>query len=330
MRWTWLKRISLALGTGMALGMVCRAAAGAPAESPDLPAGFDPTSAAAPLRREPAPIEPALLRVPPQSDQGVVPANWRFESPAASEAPIVESKGTASTAGAPLPKQRPINKFPATEGDSPIFAAQKLGQSPNDHSAGSEQPPTPAAESSERKSASWSLPPRGHLSRNLAASPGKLESPGSTKDRGDLGALISVAGSLGIVIGIFLLGVWVFRRAAPQGLTRLPHEVFEILGRAPLAGRQQVHLLRCGKKLLLVSVTPGGAETLTEITDPMEVDRLAGFCRQTHPQSSSAAFRQLFEQLASKRSHRGVGERQLYSDVDLSGLGVDGGGPSSV
>ena len=54
-------------------------------------------------------------------------------------------------------------------------------------------------------------------------------------------------------------------------------------GRAPLAGRQHVHLLRCGSKLLLVSVTPGGAETLTEVTDPAEVDRLAGLCRQAHP-----------------------------------------------
>jgi flagellar biogenesis protein FliO len=96
--------------------------------------------------------------------------------------------------------------------------------------------------------------------------------------------------------------VWLVKRKTPQSLTRLPSEAFEVLGRAPLSGRQQVHLLRCGNRLLLVSVTPGGAETLTEITDPLEVDRLAGLCRQSQPGSSSAAFKQVFEQLASRRA----------------------------
>ena len=46
------------------------------------------------------------------------------------------------------------------------------------------------------------------------------------------------------------------------------------------------------------SITSAGAETLTEITDPEEVVRLAGFCRQKHPQSATAAFREVFEQFA--------------------------------
>ena len=126
--------------------------------------------------------------------------------------------------------------------------------------------------------------------------------------------MVTVAGSLGVVLGIFLLIAWLFRRAAPQGLTRLPNEAFEVLGRAPLAGRQNVHLLRCGNKLLLVSITPAGTETLTEITDPQEVDRLAGLCRQAGPQSSTAAFRQIFEQLAPKRPIRGAFSRNEYVD----------------
>jgi flagellar biogenesis protein FliO len=121
------------------------------------------------------------------------------------------------------------------------------------------------------------------------------------KSSGGLPSMVSIAGSTGLVLGIFLLLVWIVKRKTPQSLTRLPNEAFEVLGRAPLSGRQQVHLLRCGNRLLLVSVTPGGAETLTEITDPIEVDRLAGLCRQSQPGSSSAAFKQVFEQLASRR-----------------------------
>jgi flagellar biogenesis protein FliO len=130
--------------------------------------------------------------------------------------------------------------------------------------------------------------------------------------------MVTLAGSLGVVLGIFLLIAWLMRRAAPQGLKRLPNEAFEVLGRAPLAGRQNVHLVRCGTKLLLVSITPAGTETLTEITDPQEVDRLAGLCRQAGPQSSTAAFRHIFEQLAPKRPSRGTLSHGEYADYDRS------------
>jgi flagellar biogenesis protein FliO len=132
----------------------------------------------------------------------------------------------------------------------------------------------------------------------------------ATQGKGPAGlpAMVTTGGSLAVVLGLFFLLAWVFRRSAPRASALLPGEVFEVLGRAPLAGRQQVHLLRCGNKLLLVSVTPGGAETLTEVTDAAEVDRLAGLCRQGHPQSASAAFRQVFEQFAPRRPGRQVEE----------------------
>jgi len=78
-----------------------------------------------------------------------------------------------------------------------------------------------------------------------------------------------------------------------------------------MAGRQQVYLLRCGKKLILVSVTPAGAETLTEITEEMEVDRLAGLCQQARPNSATAAFRHVFGQLAGQRNVDGLENRDV-------------------
>lgn len=106
--------------------------------------------------------------------------------------------------------------------------------------------------------------------------------------------LMTVGGSLAVVLGVFFLLVWVLRKASPNGFATLPPEAFEVLGRAALAHRQQVHLLRCGNKLLLVSVTATGAETLAEITDPAEVDRLASLCRQGRSRGAAAAFRQVF------------------------------------
>jgi flagellar biogenesis protein FliO len=115
-----------------------------------------------------------------------------------------------------------------------------------------------------------------------------------------LSAVITVGGSLAVVLGLFLVVAWAMRKTAPRGSLLLPREVFDILGRASLGARQQVQLLRCGNKLLLVSITPNGTETLTEVTDPLEVDRIAGICQQAHPKSATTAFRQVFQQLAPK------------------------------
>ncbi len=135
----------------------------------------------------------------------------------------------------------------------------------------------------------------------------RLHPPGdarrtSENHAGGLSSTITVVSSLAVVLGIFLVVAWGMRRAAPTGSALLPGEVFEVLGRAPMASRQQVYLLRCGTRLVLVSVTAAGAETLTEITDPPEVDRLAGLCHQARPNSATAMFRQILQQFSHQRS----------------------------
>jgi flagellar biogenesis protein FliO len=119
----------------------------------------------------------------------------------------------------------------------------------------------------------------------------------STKTDG-LSPLLTTASSLAMVVGLILLMAWLTRRAGSRTGTLLPTDVVERLGRAPLAARQHLELLRFGPKLLLVLVTPNGAETLAEITDTDEVTRLAGLCRQAHPDSATASFRRLFQQLS--------------------------------
>ena len=156
----------------------------------------------------------------------------------------------------------------------------------------------PAAAVSQPVARPIPLAPAGEKSSLPLRPPGP--SSHTKRDRSlGLPSVVTVAGSLAVVLGIFFLVARVMRRAAPPGSVALPGEVFEVLGRAPMASRQQVHLLRCGSKLVLVSVTPAGAETLTEITDPIEVDRLAGLCQQARPNSATAAFRQVFGQFSA-------------------------------
>jgi flagellar biogenesis protein FliO len=118
-----------------------------------------------------------------------------------------------------------------------------------------------------------------------------------------LEALFSVIVSLGVVLGLFFLIAWLMRRGLPSTATaRLPAEVVDVLGRAPLAGRQQMHLLRLGNKLLLVCVSPTGVDTLGEITDAAEADRLAALCRSAKATGSNIvakSFQQVFARTGS-------------------------------
>lgn len=120
-----------------------------------------------------------------------------------------------------------------------------------------------------------------------------------------LHAALTVVSSLALVLGLFFVTAWCLRRTGAGGLATLPSDVFETLGRAPLTNRQQVHLLRCGSKLLLVSVTPDGAETLAEIDEPDEVVRLTGLCKANHAGNAAVAFRQVLRQFAKEPAEPG-------------------------
>lgn len=113
-----------------------------------------------------------------------------------------------------------------------------------------------------------------------------------------------MAGLAGAIL-LFLLFAWGWKKTNKGGGGRLPSDVVEVLGRSPLPGRQQLQLVRCGRKLLLLCVTPQGAETLTEITDPEEVERLAALCQQASPHSASAAFREILQEFERQPARPG-------------------------
>ena len=169
--------------------------------------------------------------------------------------------------------------------------------------SGKAEPGMPAARTPPAAAPEAPLPlaPRGRGARTEASG-----LPGRT---GGLSSLVTVGSSLAVVLGLFFVVAWIMRRTGGRASTRLPTDVLENLGHAPLAARQQVHLLRCGNKLLLVCLTPEGAQTLTEITDPDEVTRLAGLCRQTQPQSATAAFRQVFQQFQGESGRSALADQ---------------------
>jgi flagellar biogenesis protein FliO len=119
------------------------------------------------------------------------------------------------------------------------------------------------------------------------------------------GAIGTVVGSLAIVLGLFVVLVWCSKRFAPAGSATLPKEAIEMLGRASLTPRQQVQLVRVGNKLLVVAISTAGVETLTEITEPTEVERLAALCRRQQPASASSSFSQILGQISREPARPG-------------------------
>jgi flagellar biogenesis protein FliO len=127
--------------------------------------------------------------------------------------------------------------------------------------------------------------------------PAATDSSAKPKLPGGISPFLTIGGSLAIVLGLFLGIMWLLRQASPRGFGVLPAEVFESLGRAPLPNHQQVQLLRCGNRLILISIGITGVEPLAEITDPSEVERLTMLCHQPRKGgSSTTSFRQVLRQ----------------------------------
>jgi flagellar biogenesis protein FliO len=147
--------------------------------------------------------------------------------------------------------------------------------------------------------------------RSQRGADGRVDKPTTA---GNMGAV--VLSSLAIVLGLFFFVVWLSRRAFPKATAPLSTEVLEIVGRSPLAARHQLQLIRLGRRLLLVSVTPEHAETLTELTDPDEVNHLVGLCRQQQAGSITDSFRQVLHQLGSTTKSRS--DRAAADELELT------------
>jgi len=157
-----------------------------------------------------------------------------------------------------------------------------LSSEPETFSLSSEDDPSPRplkAESQPRK-----LAPRGKSSKSPAGGV-TLSNPTES--------LITMGGSLCVVLTLFFGLAWLTRRGLPKGTGKLPGEVVEVLGKAPLVKGQELQLIRVGQRLVLICVTAHGSETLTEIVERTEVDRLSAICRSNNPSSMTAAFNQV-------------------------------------
>jgi flagellar biogenesis protein FliO len=111
--------------------------------------------------------------------------------------------------------------------------------------------------------------------------------------------LSRVGGALLAVILLIFLLRWFGKVFFPAATGKAQSRVVEVVSRSPLAPKQQVMLLRVGKRLLVVGDSAGQLSTLSEITDPDEVASMVGQLRE-EKSTPVAAFGSLFGRFSRK------------------------------
>ncbi|QDT08620.1 FliO/MopB family protein [Planctomycetes bacterium K23_9] len=94
------------------------------------------------------------------------------------------------------------------------------------------------------------------------------------------GPLVTTGFSLVVVLGLFAGLVWVTRRYGNASMTQtgLPTDAMKSLGSTAIDARTRITLLRCGSRIIVMAQTATGVHPLSEITEPIEVQRLTAMC----------------------------------------------------
>ncbi len=97
--------------------------------------------------------------------------------------------------------------------------------------------------------------------------------------RGKTTSWTTTTASLLFVLTLIAGGAYLLRRQGRRIPGLLPEEIVQVLGRRYVDQRNSLQLIRCGSKILvLASSTQSGLSTLSEITDPLEVELITRQC----------------------------------------------------
>ena len=119
-----------------------------------------------------------------------------------------------------------------------------------------------------------------------------------------------VLGALAIVIGLIFVLRWVGRSVFPAVSGKGASRAIEVLSRSPLSPKQQVLLLRVGRRLVVVGDTGGQMNPLCEISDPDEVAALVG---QIRDEKSTALMGGAFGTMF-RRSRKGFEDAEVSNE----------------
>ena len=186
-----------------------------------------------------------------------------------------------------------------------FFASQSVFAKDNFYRALQENPDSFAPQNSPVPQQPRTTSSGPELSRTLSKQSQQITLQGqkSSTQMAQTGSIWRTIGALLVVLTLFLVGAKLWRKHIPVANIGLPTEAIEILGRKPIEPRLFVYLIRCGSRILVVGSSADGLQTLAEVTDPVEVDYLAGICRRPDQENSFAqSLRTLFNRRSSPHS----------------------------
>jgi flagellar biogenesis protein FliO len=168
-------------------------------------------------------------------------------------------------------------------------------------------------------------------SRTISRQSQQITLPGQTTktQTAQTGSIWKTIGALLVVLALFLLGAKLWRKHIPVANIGLPAEAIEILGRKPIEPHLSVYLIRCGSRILVVGSSADGMQTLAEVTDPVEVDYLAGICRRTDQENGFAqSLRTWFNRRSSphftpEEAHRTFEEEDDENEKTIGQLNIE-------
>ena len=116
-----------------------------------------------------------------------------------------------------------------------------------------------------------------------------------------------VAWALGVVLVLILLARWIAKRFFGVTGTARGTRAVQVLSRSPVSPRQQLVLIRVGRRLIVAADGGGQMNTLSEITDADEVAALIGQVQEDHNGRAGHSFGNLFGKMRGKYDADGDG-----------------------
>jgi flagellar biogenesis protein FliO len=111
--------------------------------------------------------------------------------------------------------------------------------------------------------------------------------------QGDVLDLKRVAIALGLVLGAIYVSNRVWRRLGMPGSGNKASGSLQVMSRLAISPKQQILLIRVGRRLVLVGNSGGQMSSLTEIVDPEETAGLIGQAAIERQESSTATFNEV-------------------------------------
>ena len=109
-----------------------------------------------------------------------------------------------------------------------------------------------------------------------------------------------VLGALAVVLGLIFLLRWCSRFFFPSAAGRQSSRAVEVIARSALSPKQQIMLIRVGRRLIVVGDSGAQMNTLCELSEPDEVAALVGQLQDEKLPPGRKAFGAMFGRSRSR------------------------------